>query len=134
MGPPARYSGWRVPPNHGMVPRLPPPKPMTEQFATEIKQALAENCIKLRTLAAEIEAGGAVGKTRAKEISKAVDHISQSLTGTTKFIADQFDEHVERTVDKAKTEINAYAMNAVVKAGLESLGAPVTFLLPKAGD
>ena len=113
------------PDGYHMVPELPDPKPMTEKFAKEIKHSMSENCIKLRTLAAEIAAGGAMSKTRANEIAKVVDHISQSLTGTTKFIADQFDEHVERTVDKAKTEINAYTMNAVVKAGLTALGAPI---------
>lgn len=45
------------------------------------------------------------------------------MTSNVPFRLQSFDEHMENTVEKAKTEVNAYAMNAVRAAGLEALGA-----------
>lgn len=108
--------------NGKLVPGLPSPKPMPEQFSEEIKVSVAEGINRIRAIQEKLNS--AMGITAVRELRKELGTIESALVGTTKFIADQFDEHVERTVDRAKTEINAYALNHVVQAGLEHLGVP----------
>ena len=106
----------------GMIPQLPSPKPMTERFAKEIKASMEDNLSRLKDLEDKIAAlDKPMGKKEMAELGKSINLIRGSLVGSTKFIADQFDEHVEGTVNKAKTEINAYVLNNVVKAGLQSI-------------
>lgn len=102
------------------VPHLPDPEPTTHKFAAEIQQYMAEVKASLNAIAAQL-AEGAIGKTKAAELSKAISHQAYRLTGNTKFVADQFDEHMETTVEKAKIEVNAYVTQAVQRAGLQSI-------------
>ena len=40
------------------------------------------------------------------------------------FAAESFERHMEKTVEKAKVEVNAYAEHLIVRAGLTALGVP----------
>lgn len=102
-----------------MVPGLPAPKAPAEKFKGEIKQAVAELQRDLRALAGEVD--GALSKTRAADIQRRMGWIADRLTDNTGFVADQFDRHVEKTVERAKTEINAYAVATVQRAGLDAI-------------
>ena len=124
----------------GMIPRLPDPKPMTDRYSAELKKMLGERVESLQVIANKLTASDkAMSKTELKELGKRLDSLAYGFTGYTKFIADQFDEHVEGTVNKAKTEINAYALNTVVRAGLQSIAEAkanpiLTIDLPKEDD
>lgn len=102
-----------------MVPGLPAPKAPADKFKGEIKQAMAELQRDLKALAGEVD--GALSKTKAADIQKRMHWLADRMAGNTGFVADQFDEHVERTVERAKTEINAYAVATVQLAGLNAI-------------
>ena len=52
-----------------------------------------------------------------------LEHAKRELGGNLQFVAQQFDEHAEATVEKAKVEVEAYLNAAVQRAGLEALSA-----------
>jgi hypothetical protein len=73
-----------------------------------------------------------IGKTKAKELQHKLEIVAHRLTDTTGFIADSFDEHVEKTVEKGKIEVNAYITSAVQRVGLDTLQSGNVPLLLKA--
>ena len=103
------------------VPQLKPPTKTTEKFSADIKAVMKEAQDDLNKIAESLMDGN-IGKTKAKELHKSLQLIAARLTGSTGFVADQFDEHMEQTVEKAKVEVNAYVVGMVQKAGLDALG------------
>ncbi len=78
------------------------------QFKGELRERLGKAQRELAALKAEVQTG-----TRAK--GRLMDHIHQiemNLDGNVGFVADQFDEHIERTVEAAKAEILAFTGRA----------------------
>lgn len=51
-----------------------------------------------------------------------LEMIRSKITSSQSFVAEQFDEHAEKTVERAKAEVHAYMTNAIQSAGLEALG------------
>lgn len=47
----------------------------------------------------------------------------RKLNDSLPFIAKQFDKHVETRVEKAKTEVHAWATSEIMRLGLQSLVA-----------
>jgi hypothetical protein len=118
------------------TPQLAPPKKPSEKFSEDMEQTMAELREELTTLADALTDGN-VGKTKAKEIQKKLRWLSERLTNNTEFVANQFDEHMEKTVEKAKVEVNAYVTGMVQRAGLDALGVthkPVVALEWKPDD
>jgi hypothetical protein len=63
-----------------------------------------------------------------KKMKGAVALAIQEIRSNVPFVVGQFDEHMEKTVEKAKVEVNAYLTSAVHRAGIAALGgsdAPV---------
>ncbi len=110
-----------------LVPGLPIPSKSTEKFSDDLKKTLGEIQDEIQQISQALT-DGAIGKTRARELQKRLDHAAHRLTGSTGFVADMFDEHMEGTVEKARVEVNAYATAVVQRAGLQALsqGAPLT--------
>jgi hypothetical protein len=52
-----------------------------------------------------------------------VHYAQRDITGSQKFVADMFDEHMEVTVDKAKAEVHAYMNRAISTMGLQAIEA-----------
>lgn len=106
------------------VPRLPAPVARTEQFTDEVKEKLAGSLSSLRSLSQEIEEMKLpVGKT--KQIQHTIGRVLQELKSNLPFVAKSFDEHVERGVEAAKTEIHGYMTGVLTRAGLDSLAGPI---------
>ncbi len=103
------------------VPQLTPPAKTTEKFSADMKKIMAEAQEELQKVSEALTEGN-IGKTRARELQKRLQLVSSRLTGSAGFVADQFDEHMESTVEKAKVEVNAYAIGVVQRAGLDALG------------
>src|SRR3546814_19922091 len=59
------------------------------------------------------------GKTAALKARAA--KAKQELESNLPYVAKQFGEHVESTVEKAKAEINAYMVTTLQRAGLEGI-------------
>jgi hypothetical protein len=99
----------------GYVPGIIPDTKRREQFNAEIQQDLDESI-------AFMEEALTQAKTKAQRepIERAISRLRSGLP----FVAEQFDEHAEEMVEKAKTEVEAYLTSAIQRAGLAALGAP----------
>lgn len=86
-----------------------------DQFNAEIRQDLDESI-------AFMEEALAQAKTKAQRepIERAISRLRSGLP----WVAKQFDEHAEKTVERAKIEVAAYVTQTIQRAGLEALGAP----------
>mgnify|MGYP000747601041 CR=1 FL=1 len=97
-----------------------------KQFAGEVSQAMKDSIKSIELLSEMISANPKLtAKVKAEMISQARQAMER-VAGTIPFVTEQFDEHMERTVAKAKNEIHAHAM--LVKAGLVLSDAPVPLL------
>ena len=84
-------------------------------------------------LCASIEAMGLSQKAKNALLSKA-DRIRSNISCNSKFVAESFDRHMEKTVEKAKVEVNAYATATLSRLGMQKLAelaadAPLTLEL-----
>lgn len=111
-----------------MVPGIPRQKPQSERFAEEIKQAVADVRNDIQKLAEGLD--GPLAKTKVAELKKQLERIAGRVEGHTKFVADQFDEHMEETTENAKIEVNAYITSAVQRAGLDAIAEKGMLTLP----
>lgn len=102
----------------GQVPGIEPVTDRRAQHHDEIGQTLRDALTLLSGLSDDIEAGRGKGVLREK-LRRAVQELEANLP----FVADQFDEAAEKTVERAKIEVEAYLTSAVHRAGLTALGA-----------
>lgn len=98
------------------VPGLPAPTARDAQFKQELDRTLQEARVGLLQLRQRIAAGKG-----GKESLALLDKALQNLGANAVFVAQSFGEHVEDTVEKAKTEVNAYVQHAITRAGLQAL-------------
>lgn len=112
--------------NRQRVPQLTPPEKQSKKFSDDMARTMTDIQQSLKNLTPQL--GDAVNKTKAKAIQRELELIASRLTGNTGFVADQFVEHMEGTIEKAKIEVNAYATAIIQKAGLEAIsnGAPLS--------
>ena len=66
----------------------------------------------VKVLAAQIDESPLSGKKK-KELRSQLQMAEMNLAPNMDFVAKQFDEHMERTVEKAKSEVNAYAQHTL---------------------
>lgn len=102
------------------VPGIPDPVDRSAQFAGEVRSKLERADKVLRELEEHIQACG-VPKSKQADLLNAVRAARNDVGSNVKFVAEQFDEHMERTVEAAKVEVNAYATNLVMRTGLQAL-------------
>jgi hypothetical protein len=112
------------------VPGIPHQKPQSERFAEEMKQAVASVKNDIKVLAEGLD--GPLAKSKVAELKKELVWISERIEGHATFVANQFDEHMEATTEKAKIEVNAYITNAVQRAGLDAILEKGMLALPGA--
>lgn len=110
---------------NGYLPGISPIEDRREQFTREVDERLQKavsQAIAIRDTA----------KTKAqREIAQL---LISTLTDGLPWVAKQFDEHAEKTIEKMKIEVEAYLTSAVHRAGLEALGAPLPVLLEDPAD
>lgn len=114
--------------NDKAVPGIPEPIDRTAQFGGEVQKRMESGMEKLKELAKAIEDSG-LSQKRQGELLQRVRAAQMDLGPNVKFVADQFVEHMDETKERAKTEVNAYVVGAVTRAGLQALGAPSEPLL-----
>lgn len=107
--------------NRETIPELPDPVSRKDQFKNEAKEVCAEALAAIRDLHEAIKDTSLSNKAK-EALTKKAYAIEARLTSSLPFVLDQFGEHMEETVEKAKVEINAYATNAVMRAGIDALG------------
>lgn len=106
----------------GLVPGIEYETNRREQFNVELGERLTHALKLLDDAAAKVEASKA-GVREKKEAGEAIRQARQELTSNLPFLAQQFDEHAEVTIEKAKIEVAAYINSAIARAGLQALGA-----------
>jgi hypothetical protein len=113
------------------IPGIPHIANQRETFKEEAAQR-ADHALKtLAELREKIDALGISEKAK-KSLRGHVNSAEAQLTSSMPFVLEQFAEHMERTVQKAKIEINAYTTHAVMRAGIAALdGKPILGALPE---
>lgn len=102
-------------------PRLPAPHSRSDQFKMEADETLQSAVRSIDSLAEMIKELGLPPK-KAEALMAHANKARQTLSSNLPFVAKQFEKHVETTVESAKTEVNAYATQVLMRTGLEALG------------
>lgn len=99
------------------VPQLPPAKPRADQFKAELLGEMSDTIETMKAAIAEVE-GMKLPKGKTDRIKSLFGQLEKMLSGSVPFIASQFDEHMETTVEAAKMHLHGH----ITGAGLQSLG------------
>lgn len=119
---PLPESGYR----QEMIPGLPSPKPVTEKFDRELVETLEEARSQLDRVAKILaNADKPMSKKEQQELAKGINQARQNIGTNVSFVAEQFSEHVEKTVQKAMTEFNAFKMNHTLQVGATKITGDV---------
>ncbi|CAM5563568.1 hypothetical protein [Eoetvoesiella caeni] len=110
--------------NGEQIAELPAPPSRTDQFSKEMGLRVERALDAVAQLANDVNDLKVSEKTKATLLAR-ISKAHRELVSNTKFVADQFEEHMEVTVEKAKVEVNAYAINTLMQAGLEAVRKPV---------
>jgi hypothetical protein len=97
------------------IPGIEPLENRRAQFNTEVADTLQDA---VRAID-DVLGSGKLSKADRARIEKA----RQELTSNLGFVAKQFDEHAEETIEQAKTEIEAHIQLAIQRAGIDALSA-----------
>ena len=103
------------------APGIARPKPKGDQFKQEMAGTLGDAQEALQRLRGRLVAGKG-----GKESLALLDLALREIRSNAQFVADQFGEHMEHTVERAKIEVNAYAQHVVTRLGLKAAQAPLT--------
>jgi hypothetical protein len=106
-----------------MVPQIPRIEGKIAQFRAEGSEAADEAVRAITELRDEINASKLSQKQKEAWVSR-LNFIEGRTTGNLRFVASQFGEHMEKVVNKAKTEIAAFAHNMIMRTGLSKLMGP----------
>lgn len=115
------------------VPQLPAPKSRIDQAKAEIRKAMENAFSDLDELAEQVRGMG-LAKNKTEALLKQVERVKMQMTSNVPFRLQSFDEHMEKTVEKAKIEVNAYATNAIQRLGLEALAGASARPVLELGD
>lgn len=108
--------------NGKAIPGLPEPESREQQFKGEATSRMQKAIDDIEELRQEINASKLSQKDKNVLLSKA-SSIHGNISGNIAFVLDQFGEHMEKTVEKAKIEVNAYAANTLMRAGLDAISS-----------
>lgn len=106
--------------NGQSIPALPEPITDREKFKLEFDQDMKDAFDRLKSLETMIEDSKLSGKAK-EEIAKKIASVRSCFTSSMPFVAAQFGEHMENTVEKAKIEVNAYATQTLASLGMKGL-------------
>ena len=99
-------------PEAGIVPPITQPKDRKLQFSREMGERFDMVVQALKDLAALIDAAPLSGKKK-KELQDELRVAEMNLAPNMAFVAERFSEHMESTIEKAKSEVNAYAQHTL---------------------
>lgn len=102
------------------VPQIPHTARRSELFKQEGEESGKEAVRAIGELRDEINSSKLSQKQKDAWVSR-LDFIEGRTTSNLKFTLKQFGEHMENTVQKAKTEISAFAHHMIMRTGLSKL-------------
>lgn len=106
--------------NHEMIPSLPHPVNSHKKFKAELDDDMRESIEAIEAAIAEIDSLG-LSKKKVDAVRGKMTKARDRLQAGMPFVLEQFKEHMEETVEKAKIEVNAHITTAVQRAGLEAI-------------
>lgn len=106
--------------NRKSVPQIPEPRSSIKDFKLEGSESAREALKQIDKLTQEIQ-DSKLSQKQKDEWSKQLGFIRERTRSNLRFVLTQFGEHMENTVNKAKTEISAYANHLIVRSGLAKL-------------
>lgn len=108
---------WKA--GEGYLPEIDAAPDRHKQFAKESSEKIVDAAATLEEIIAEVEREGRMGKTKLLSMLR---RVRGDIGEGSDWVAQSFSEHMEKTVEKAKIEINAYAQNLLVRTGIAALG------------
>jgi hypothetical protein len=105
------------------IPQIPRIEGKVAQFRAEGSEAADEAVRAIKEFRQEITDSKLSQKQKDHWLSR-LSFIEGRTTGNLRFVASQFGEHMESVVQKAKTEISAFAHNMIMRTGLSKLMGP----------
>lgn len=102
-----------------------PPHDKKEQFASEVRTSMMKAMTHIRDAIRELQ-DGKPSKTHSKNVAEILHMAVMECDQNVPFVEKSFREHMETTVEKAKSEVHGYVLGQVTAAGLKALDAPVT--------
>lgn len=106
-----------------------PPRQTWKLYREEAEKSFSEALEKVQGLRDQISAAATrLPKKVQAELTAPIDAVIRSLQSTLPFIKESFDKHIEDSIEKAKVEVNAYATNTIMRAGLTALGEEKSIL------
>ena len=104
------------------IPQLPATKDRQAQFDNEMRVNVKEAREHIAAVKKMIEESKLPMKAKESILSQ-LGMADRDISSSTVFIAEQFGEHMETTVERAKAEIHGHMQNVVTRAGLKALSA-----------
>lgn len=109
----------------GEVPGLPPPKSRADQFTQEMKDTVGDALGRLDKAIRKLDSLG-ITKQKADQLREELQMARQEIRSNLPFVAQSFGEHVEDTIEAAKTEIHGFMQATIQRAGIAALsGSPL---------
>lgn len=87
-------------------------------------------------LAVEGELGTSVSQKKKDAVLSRLRQVQRTVGDSLPFMAKSFDEHMEKTIERAKTEVHGYVNSVIARAGLDAIaaGGQVPLYLPGKDD
>lgn len=96
-----------------------------EEFSSEFTSHVENNCLSAKKLFSEMqelfETKKSIGKGDKEELLKKFSHLIMEMDNNSKFISDQFDRQMDKTVNEAKAEVEAFVQNKLNSIALQTL-------------
>ncbi len=104
-------------------PELPEPIQRDKQFMDEAKASIQRSLTELDKLYGMVRELKTSEKSK-KEILDQIRMARMQVSENAPFVVESFDKHMEKIVEKAKIEVNAYATKQLIETGIAALNAP----------
>ena len=102
------------------MPGLPNPVDRRAQFAGESDETAARVKLELAGLREDIAASGLSAK-KAKPLLDRIHQAEMAAGVNQEYVAEQFERHMEKTVERARIEVDAHVQAAITHAGLRAI-------------
>ena len=102
------------------VPQLPETNQSVKKFSEEMEHDLKQFREEINEIVSSIDDLG-ISKKKAEALKLKLSGIVSKSEGHAKFVGDSFDEHMEKTVERAKSEVHGYASRVITEAGINAL-------------
>lgn len=112
---------------HGEIPGI-PAFDRSEVFKKDMKETTNEAVEAMKRSIAAVKESGLSGK-KQEALLAGLTKALQILQSSIPFVQDQFDEHVEVTVERGMQEIHGYMTSAINRAGLAALNGQTQEIL-----